>query len=84
MFFKLLIYIEKMRLEVRSASRPMFYHYEGPGSTRALSDTAGSLVRQYGYEAFGELLNETGTIENNYLFTGEQRELRGQSYGVRS
>ncbi|WP_199524821.1 Ig-like domain-containing protein [Pseudoalteromonas sp. bablab_jr011] len=48
------------------------YHYDGLGSTRLLSDDSGTQSDSYTYAAFGELLNQTGTTENNFLFTGEQ------------
>jgi RHS repeat-associated protein len=49
-----------------------FYHVDGLGSTRALSDGNGNLIDTYSYQAFGELLNSSGGGENNYLFAGEQ------------
>jgi RHS repeat-associated protein len=49
-----------------------FYQYDGLGSTRALSNSAGDVTDTYDYEAFGEVINETGTTQNNYKFTGEQ------------
>jgi RHS repeat-associated protein len=49
-----------------------FYHVDGLGSTRALSDNAGNLIDTYNYQSFGELLNSTGANENKYLFAGEQ------------
>ena len=59
----------------------MFYHYDGLGSTRALSNGAGDITDTYNYEAFGELLNSTGSSDNSYLFTGEQLDsFLGQQY----
>ena len=49
-----------------------YYHYDGIGSTRALTDDLGAETDTYNYEAFGTLLNKTGNTDNNYLFTGEQ------------
>ena len=49
-----------------------YYHYDGLGSTRALSNNSGVITDTYIYDAFGELLNQTGDTENNYLYTGEQ------------
>jgi len=58
-----------------------FYHVDGLGSTRALTDESGSAVGTYTYEAFGELIGSTGDSENNYLFAGEQfDETLGQYY----
>ncbi|WP_327077706.1 RHS repeat-associated core domain-containing protein, partial [Pseudoalteromonas sp. P1-9] len=47
-------------------------HYDGLGSTRSLSNDSGEQSDSYDYLAFGELQNQTGTTENNYLYTGEQ------------
>jgi len=49
-----------------------YYHYDGLGSTRALSDSSGSLTDSYDYTAFGELLTQSGSTENLYQYTGEQ------------
>ncbi|WP_375492787.1 RHS repeat domain-containing protein [uncultured Nostoc sp.] len=49
-----------------------FYHVDGLGSTRALTDVSGNVISAYNYDAFGKLLNSTGGVENKYLFAGEQ------------
>ncbi len=49
-----------------------FYHYDGLGSTRTLTDASQAVTDTYTYEAFGGLIAFTGTTSNNYLFTGEQ------------
>jgi RHS repeat-associated protein len=49
-----------------------FYHVDALGSARLLSDVAGGSISTYNYQAFGELLNSTGSSSNNYLFAGEQ------------
>jgi len=49
-----------------------FYLVDGLGSTRGLTDEGGSQIAAYNYDAFGNLLTATGSVENNYLFAGEQ------------
>jgi len=61
-----------------------FYHYDGLGSTRALSDASGSLTDTYDYEAFGEVLDQTGDTVNSYLFTGEQFDVGLGQYYLRA
>ncbi|MFL0800735.1 MAG: tandem-95 repeat protein [Agarilytica sp.] len=61
-----------------------YYHYDGLGSTRSLSDDLGSLTDEYDYEAFGEVLNETGSTVNNYKFTGEQYDAGLGQYYLRA
>jgi RHS repeat-associated protein len=61
-----------------------FYQYDGLGSTRGLSNSAGDVTDSYDYEAFGEVLNETGTTDNNYKFTGEQFDASLDQYYLRA
>jgi RHS repeat-associated protein len=51
---------------------PSFYGYDGHGSVRQLTNTAGAVTDAYDYDAFGNLINSTGSTPNNYLFAGEQ------------
>ena len=48
------------------------FAYDGLGSTRVLTDATGTVQNSYGYQAFGEIDYQLGTVENKYLFTGEQ------------
>jgi RHS repeat-associated protein len=55
-----------------------FYHYDGLGSVRGLSNDAAAMTDRYAYTAFGEIDSNaganwnSGSTENNYLYTGEQ------------
>ena len=48
-----------------------FYHADGIGSIRKLTDEFGTVTDSYEYSAFGELLSHTGTDPQPYAFTGE-------------
>jgi RHS repeat-associated protein len=61
-----------------------FYQYDGLGSTRSLTNSTGDITDTYDYEAFGEVINETGTTENNYKFTGEQFDSSLDQYYLRA
>jgi RHS repeat-associated protein len=61
-----------------------FYHYDGLGSTRALSDADSSLTDIWNYDAFGGVLNRTGDTENSYLFAGEQFDQSLNQYYLRA
>jgi hypothetical protein len=56
----------------RGTWTPSFYGYDGGGSVRQLTNLAGTVTDTYDYDAFGNLLNSTGTTPNNYLYRGEQ------------
>jgi RHS repeat-associated protein len=51
-----------------------YYHADGLGSTRALTNAAGAVTDRYYYDAFGRMIRQTGTTVNAYLFAGEQRD----------
>jgi len=57
---------------ISSAWTPSFYGYDGHGSVRQLTNSAGAVSDTYDYDAFGNLINSTGSTPNNYLFAGEQ------------
>jgi RHS repeat-associated protein len=49
-----------------------WYGYDGHGSVRYLTDASGAVTDTYTYDAFGNLINSTGSTPNLYLFAGEQ------------
>ena len=51
---------------------PSFYGYDGFGSVRQLTNSAGVVTNTYEYDAFGNKVSSTGTTPNNYLYRGEQ------------
>ncbi|WP_232826317.1 RHS repeat-associated core domain-containing protein, partial [Cyanothece sp. BG0011] len=61
-----------------------FYHVDGLGSTRALSDESGVVTDSYIYDAFGQVLTQIGDTENSYLFTGEQFDNELSQYYLRA
>jgi RHS repeat-associated protein len=57
---------------ISGAWTPSFYGYDGFGSVRQLTNTAGVVTDTYEYDAFGNRVSSTGTTPNNYLYRGEQ------------
>jgi RHS repeat-associated protein len=51
-----------------------FYGYDGAGSVRQLTNSAGVVTDEYEYEydAYGNSFTKQGTTPNNYLYRGEQ------------
>jgi RHS repeat-associated protein len=49
-----------------------FYQYDGHGSVRQLTDASASITDTYTYDAFGNLIERSGSTDNNYLYAGEQ------------
>jgi RHS repeat-associated protein len=61
-------------LAVLRGAQARYYHPDGLGSTRKLTDEAGKVTDSYDYSAFGELLEHAGTHPQPYQFAGEPFE----------
>ncbi len=61
-----------------------FFHYDGLGSTRALTSIAGDVTDAVTYLAFGQILARTGTTEFSHLFTGEAYDFNIGYYYLRA
>ncbi|MDZ8070038.1 MAG: putative Ig domain-containing protein [Nostoc sp. DedQUE08] len=61
-------------VQSRHDGREGFYHTDGLGSTRLITDNVGLITDRYTYDAFGGLLDQTGTFGNSFGFAGEQRD----------
>ena len=49
---------------------PRYHHWDGIGSTRALSDASGSICDTYLYDSWGNELAATGTTPNRFRWVG--------------
>ena len=61
-----------------------FYHYDGLGSTRALSDDSQNIAEQYTYDAYGTLQDGTSATLTDRLFVGEQFDANLNHYFLRA
>ena len=61
-----------------------FYGYDGHGSVRLLTDAAGAVTDTYTYDAFGNLIAQTGATPNEHLFTGEALDAETGFYYLRA
>ncbi|HEY0603730.1 MAG TPA: RHS repeat-associated core domain-containing protein, partial [Herpetosiphonaceae bacterium] len=51
-----------------------YYHTDGQGSVRTLTDSAGNVTDRYSYSAYGTLSARQGTTVNPYQYTGQQTD----------
>jgi RHS repeat-associated protein len=56
----------------KRGNKTSYYHYDGVGSVRALTDSDSVVTDLYTYDAFGNITERIGQTPNDYLFTGEQ------------
>lgn len=60
-------------IAMNRADADSYYHYDGLGTVRQMTDDSGAVIASYTYDSFGNLIASTGTIANTYGFTGEQQ-----------
>lgn len=56
--------------KVTPSSQAYYYHYDGIGSTIAITDSNGNIVNKYAYDAFGKVVSQTETIPNPFKYVG--------------
>ena len=56
------------------AGNQTYYHYDGLGSVRNLTNGSGQAIAGYAYDAFGNLYAMTGSSDNPFKFTGQQTD----------
>lgn len=57
------------------------YHYDGQGSTLALTNAAGDVTDTYANSAFGEVTERTGNTVNPFQFGGQKGYYRDEETG---
>jgi RHS repeat-associated protein len=60
-------------ISMKRADANSYYHYDGLGSARQLTNSSGAVVASYTYDSFGNKIVGTGTSDNAYGFTGQQQ-----------
>ena len=61
-----------------------YFLQDGQGSTRALTNSSGTVTDTYSYTAFGELFNSSGSTVNPYRYTGQQFDSLTGLYDLRA
>ncbi len=71
-------------ISMKRGTAARYYHPDGAGSTRALTDTAATVTDRYAYDGFGGLLSRSGSTTNDFLYTGEQYDANVGFYHLRA
>jgi RHS repeat-associated protein len=72
------------RISQSQASGISFYGHDGHGNVRLLTDNTAAVTDRYDYDAFGNIVSQSGTTPNSYLYSGEQNDLNLSLYYVRA
>lgn len=69
------------------AGETSVYHFDGQGSTRALTDSTQNVTDTYVYDAWGEEVNRAGTTDNSFQWGGAfgyYRDPESSTYYIRA
>jgi RHS repeat-associated protein len=61
-----------------------FYEADGLGSITSLSNAAGAIANNYTYDSFGNLVTTSGSIVNNFRYTGREWDAETGLYYYRA
>ena len=59
-------------IAVTKAGNTFFYHQDGLGTVTELTDSAGAVAKAYAYDAYGNIVDQTGTVDQPYTYTGRE------------
>jgi RHS repeat-associated protein len=57
--------------QITAAGAVSYYHHDQLGSTRAVTNSAGTVVATYTYDPYGKLTATTGSITNPFRYAGQ-------------
>jgi RHS repeat-associated protein len=60
-------------ISMNRAGVDSYYHYDGLGSVKQMTDSSETVVASYIYDAFGNSVASVSSVANPYGFTGEQQ-----------
>ena len=71
--------------KVESSGSVYFYHQDDLGSIVKITNSSGTVVNSYDYDDYGNIINQTEGIVNDYTYTGKERDKDSglYYYGVR-
>jgi RHS repeat-associated protein len=61
-----------------------FYHQDGLGTVTELTDSAGAVAKAYAYDAYGNIVDLTGTVDQPYTYTGRELDQETGLYYYRA
>ncbi|NGZ04520.1 MAG: hypothetical protein CV090_15875, partial [Nitrospira sp. WS238] len=71
-------------IAVTRAGSTFFYHQDGLGSVTDLTDSAGATAKSYAYDAYGNIVDQTGTVDQPYTYTGREIDSESGLYYYRA
>ena len=66
------------------ADGTLYYHQDGLGSVTDLTDSTGAAAKSYAYDAYGNILESPGTVDQPYTYTGREFDPESGLYYYRA
>ena len=71
-------------IAVTKGGSMFFYHQDGLGTVTDLTDSAGATGKSYSYDAYGTIVEQTGTVDQPYTYTGRELDQETGLYYYRA
>jgi RHS repeat-associated protein len=71
-------------IQRKMSGQVLNYFYNGHADVTALIDDAGAIAASYYYDAFGNIVEETGTAQNPYRYAGYEYDKETKNYYLQS
>jgi len=71
-------------LAVQQGGQIYYYHKDGLGSITEMTDASGNTIINYRYNSFGEIISQTGNLNQPFTFTGREYDAESGLYYYRA
>ena len=71
-------------IAITKGGNTFFYHQDELGSVTELTDSVGAVAKAYAYDTYGNVVDQTGTVEQPYAYTGRELDSESGLYFYRS
>ena len=70
-------------IAVTKGGSTFFYHQDGLGTVTDLTDSTSATAKSYAYDAYGTIVDQTGTVDQPYTYTGREFDSESGLYYYR-
>ena len=71
-------------IAVTKGANTFFYHQDGLGTVTDLTDSTGATAKSYSYDAYGNIVDQTGSLDQPYTYTGREFDAETGLYYYRA
>ncbi|MDH5252396.1 MAG: hypothetical protein OEW25_03635, partial [Nitrospira sp.] len=71
-------------IAVTKGGSTFFYHQDGLGTVTDLTDSSGATAKSYSYDAYGNIVDQIGTLDQPYTYTSRELDVESGLYYYRA